>query len=101
MYKQVIYNVLAAKVYVMVHGLNIKKWYWERYQFIQTKSDQYQYYGRGGMGRYEIGKDKIGKYKQLTTFKKSCSCCDIGNHENVTWECNARIWYKNVMLEMW
>lgn len=51
--------VLAAKFYVLVYKLNIKKQYWQKYQIIQIKLHYYKYYKIVGIGRYEIGKYKI------------------------------------------
>lgn len=54
-YKQVIRNILAVNIYAMAYGLDIEKEHWKRYQIMQKKSYQHQYYGICGIGKYEIG----------------------------------------------
>ena len=46
----------------MAYKFNIKKQHWKRYQIIQKKFCQYQYYGIDRMGKHEIGKEETSEY---------------------------------------
>ena len=73
--------VLAAKVYLMAYGLDIKKQYWKRYQIIRKISYQHQYYGMGVTSKHEIGEYKIGKYGYLSNLRKSCQYYNINSQQ--------------------
>lgn len=57
----------------MTHTFDIKKKYWRRYQIMQKKSYQHEYYRISEIGKYVIGKYKIDKYKISNKFKKELS----------------------------
>lgn len=69
-HKRVTYDVLISELYILIHGFDIKKQHWRRHEIKQKKSCQYQDYGKGRMGKHEIGKDRINKYKYLVIFKE-------------------------------
>lgn len=77
-------DILSAEFYAIANGFEIKKQYWRKYQIIQIKWNQYQYYRIGGIGKYEINKNRTDKYKYLITFRKICWCCNISIYENMT-----------------
>lgn len=72
-------SVSITDLYAMTHGLDIEKRHGRRFEIIQKKSCQHQDYRKGGISKYEIGKDGISKYKYLAIFLKSCQCCNIGS----------------------
>lgn len=58
---------LVAKLYAIIHGLDIEKQYWGKYYIIQTKLHQHKHYevdrmGNHKIGKYEKSKDEISKY---------------------------------------
>ena len=76
------YTVLAAKLYIIVYGLDIKKQYWGIYYIVQIKLHQYKHYkmdriAKHKINKYEKSKDRISKYWHLSTFRKSYHYCNI------------------------
>lgn len=60
--------ILAAEFYAILYGVCIKKQHCRKYQIVQKRSNQHQYYKKG-----RIDKNKISKYRHSTTLKRVVS----------------------------